>query len=77
MKRWSVVLCAAAVCIMASGQAHASWRVVKASWGQCLIWNNGAGKPWGPATVISRPKRDFAHALKSHGWLVRHKYCAF
>ena len=77
MKRWGVLLCAAAACMIASSQAEASFRVVKASWGQCVIWDYGPGKPWGPVTVISKPKKSFDRALKSHAWLVKHKYCAW
>jgi hypothetical protein len=77
MKRWSAVLCAAAIGLVASSQAQASYRVVKASWGQCLVWNYGAGKPWGKVTVMSKAKKDFPGALKSHGYLVKRQYCAF
>jgi hypothetical protein len=77
MKRWGVVWCAAAVCLFASGQAQASFRVVKASWGQCIIWDYGPGKPPAPVTVMSKPKQTFAAALKSHGRLVKKKQCAF
>ena len=42
-----------------------------------MIWDYGPGKPWGPVTVISKPKKSFDRALKSHAWLVKHKYCAW
>ena len=75
MKRWVIVLCAAAACLSMSSQAHANFKVVKASWGQCVIWNYAGGKPWGPVTVMSKSKKTFAAALKSHGYLVKKKYC--
>jgi hypothetical protein len=78
MKRWGIVLGAAVVCLMMSGQAsHANFRVVKASWGGCAIWNYAGGKPWGPVTVVSKSKKTFAAALKTHGYLVKKKICKF
>ena len=77
MKRWSLVLSAAAVCIMASSQAQASFQVVRWSSGFCQIWNNAV-----PAVpfqrdrrAVSKKYRTFGEAFAARGRLVAAKKC--
>jgi hypothetical protein len=77
MKRWSLVLSAAAVCIMASSQAQASFQVVRWSSGFCQIWNNAV-----PAVPFQRDRKavskaygTFGEAFAARGRLVAAKKC--
>jgi hypothetical protein len=77
MKRWSLVLSAAAVCIMASSQAQASFQVVRWSSGFCQVWNNAV--PAAPFQrdhkAVSKKYKTIGEALAARGRLVAAKNC--
>ncbi len=41
MKRLSLMLCAAAIGVVATSQAQASWSVIRWTSGFCQVWDNG------------------------------------
>jgi hypothetical protein len=77
MKRWSLVLSAAAVCIMASSQAQASFQVVRWTSGFCQIWDNNL--PRNPIQrdykAVSKKYKSFGEAFAARGRLVAAKKC--
>jgi hypothetical protein len=77
MKRWSVVLSAAAICVMASSQAQASYQVIRWTSGFCQVWNHAIpGKPWpNDYKAVSRPYKSFNKALAVKMKLVGKRAC--
>ena len=77
MKRWSLILSAAAICVVASSQAQASWSVIRWKSGFCQVWDNAVPtKPWPKDyKVVSRPHKTFAGAWARRMKLVGKKAC--
>ena len=77
MKRWSAALSAAAICVMASSQAQASYQVIRWNSGMCQVWNHAMpGKPWtSDYKAVSRPTKTFNKALAVKMKLVGKKVC--
>jgi hypothetical protein len=68
MKRWSVILGAAAICVAVSSQAQASYSIIKWTSGFCQVWDNALPtKPFpGDYKVISRrPYKTFEAAMSA------------
>ena len=77
MKRWSLILSAAAVCIMASSQAQADFQVVRWTSGFCQIWDTKL--PANPIQrdhkAVSKKYKTFGEAFAARGKLVAAKKC--
>jgi hypothetical protein len=77
MKRWSVVVAAAAVAVMASSEAKADYQIIRWTSGFCQIWN--LSFPMLPFPhdyrVISPRYKTFGEALRKQGELVRARKC--
>ena len=79
MKRWSIILSAAAVCIMASSQAQASYQVIRWTSGVCQVWSNDVPTmPFpGDHKAMSRPYNSFAEATSKLNALVKARKCGW
>ena len=77
MKRWSLILSAAAICVVASSQAQASYSVIRWKSGFCQVWDNSfKTKPWSKDyRVVSRTQKTFAAAWARRTKLVSKKAC--
>jgi hypothetical protein len=67
MKRFSMILCAAAVGVVASSPAQASFHVIRWTSGFCQVWNNAVpGKPIpGDYKVVSPKFKTLGDALNA------------
>ena len=79
MKRWSLILSAAAVCIMASSQAQASYQVIRWPTGICQIWDHAIPtRPFpGDYKAVSRPYKTFGAATNKLNALARARKCGW
>ena len=79
MKRLSLILSVAAVCVVASSQAQASFQVIRWNSGMCQVWDSAT--PWKPWTkdykAVSRPYKTLAKATARQAKLAAKKKCAF
>ena len=77
MKRWSLILSTAAICVVASSQAQASYQVIRWTSGFCQVWNHSIPtKPWpGDYKAVSRSYRTFSPALSAKLKLVGKRVC--
>jgi hypothetical protein len=77
MKRWTLLLSAAALCLMASNQAQASFQVIRWSSGFCQIWNNDfPGVPFQTdRKAVSKKFKTIEEAWAARGKLVAAKKC--
>ena len=77
MKRWSLLLSAAALCIMVSSQAEARFQVVRWSSGFCQVWNTDLpGVPFQrDYKAVSKKYKTIGEALSARGRLVAAKKC--
>jgi hypothetical protein len=77
MKRWGLILGAAALFVTGASQAEASYRVIRWSSGFCQVWNSSIqGRPFpGDYTVVSRRHRSFRGALNRKMRLVARHRC--
>ena len=77
MKRWSVILSAAAICIAASSQAQASYQVIRWTSGFCQVWNHSIPtKPFpNDFKAVSRQYNTFHRAMAKKLRLVAHHHC--
>lgn len=77
MKRLSLILSAAAICLVATSQAQASWSVIRWKSGFCQIWDHAIPtRPWpNDYRVVSRPYKTFGQAWARRTRLVSHKAC--
>ena len=77
MKRWSLILSAAAICVVASSQAQASYQVIRWTSGFCQIWNHSVPtKPFpNDFKAVSRSYKTFDKALAARTKLVGKKAC--
>ena len=77
MRRWTLALSAIAIGFVLSSPAHAEYRIVKWSYGDCKIWHEDGNKPSGEGwKVYKRHFKDWDHAWKRLGKLIAHKRCA-
>jgi hypothetical protein len=79
MRRWTVVLSAAAIGMLASSQAQASYQVIRWTSGVCQIWvHNIPTRPFpGDFTAMSRPYRTFGAATSKLNALARARRCGW
>jgi hypothetical protein len=78
MKRWSVLLSTAALCVMASSQAQASFQVIRWTSGFCQIWNNdlpGVVPFQKDHKAVSKKFKTIEEAWVARGKLVVAKTC--
>jgi len=77
MKRFTLILGAAAVCMVASSQAQASWSVVRWNSGFCQPWDSAGPvqPPAGQYKVVSRSYKTFDKAMAKRTKLVAKKAC--
>jgi hypothetical protein len=77
MKNLTLILSAAAICVVASNQAQASWSVVRWNSGFCQPWDSAVPfkPPAGQYKVVSRSYKTFDKALATRTKLVAKKAC--
>jgi hypothetical protein len=77
MKNLILILSAAAICMVASNQAQASWSVVRWSSGFCQPWDSAVSfkPPAGQYKVVSRSYKTFDKAMAKRTKLVAKKAC--
>jgi hypothetical protein len=77
MKSLTLILSAAAVCVVASGQAQASWSVVRWNSGFCQPWDSAVPftPPAGQYKVVSRSYKTMDKAMAKRARLVAKKAC--
>ena len=77
MKRWTLILSVAAICVAASSQAQASWTVIRWKSGFCQLWDNSIKtKPWTKDyKAVSKPQKTLARAMAVRTKLVSKKKC--
>jgi hypothetical protein len=77
MKNLTLILGAAAVCMVASSQAQANWSVVRWNSGFCQPWDSAVAfkPPAGRYKVVPRSYRTFDKAMAKSAKLVAKKAC--
>ncbi len=77
MKNLTLILSAAAICVVASNQAQASWSVVRWNSGFCQPWDSAVPfkPPAGQYKVVSRSYKTFDKAMAKRAKLVAKKAC--
>jgi hypothetical protein len=75
--RWSLILSAAAISIVASSQAQASYSIIRWTSGFCQIWDNST--PWKPFPSDYKTGRGtfktFSAAMATKMQLVARRQC--
>ena len=79
MKRLSLILSAAAVCVAASSQAQASYQVIRWTSGVCQVWvSDIPTMPFpGDHKAMSRPYKTFGEATAKLNALVKARKCGW
>jgi hypothetical protein len=79
VKRWSLVLGAAALCVLASGQAQASYQVIRWNSGLCQVWSHAIPtRPFpGGWRAVSRPYPTAAQATARMYALIAARRCGW
>jgi hypothetical protein len=77
MKRWSLILSAAAVCMLSSSQAQASYQIIRWTSGFCQIWDQSIPtKPFPNDYKTGRKTyKTFNDALAMRAKLVARRQC--
>jgi hypothetical protein len=77
MRRSILILSAAAICVMASGQAEAKYSVIKWKSGFCQVWDSAfpAKPPASEYKAVSRSYKTFDKAMAKRNKLVAKKAC--
>lgn len=77
MKRWSFVVAAAAIAVMASSAAKADYQIIRWTSGFCQIWNlSFPTVPFPPDYLVISPRYPtFEQALRKREELVRARKC--
>jgi hypothetical protein len=77
MKRWSVILAAAAIVMSVSSQAHARFQVIRWTSGFCQVWNHSIpGVPFpNDYRAVTPVFADFHQALAAKTDLVGQRVC--
>jgi hypothetical protein len=75
--RWSLILSVAAICIVGSSQAQASYSIIRWTSGFCQIWDNST--PWKPFPSDYKTGRGtvktFNAAMATKRQLVARRLC--
>ena len=75
--RWSLILSAAAISIVASSQAQADYSIIRWTSGFCQVWNNST--PWKPFPNDYKTGRKtfktFGDAMAARRQLIARRQC--